>query len=261
MKKYYVYSASDVGKIRKKNEDNFLTENYYRKDLNENVFSYECFLDGEKVNVMAVFDGMGGAQAGEVASFIAANCISAYLQHIAEDKETFDGKYIVRKVNQIVCKYAKELSNNMGSTLVMFILENNTITSYNVGDSRAYLFRDGHLTQLSFDHTEENMFKQLQIECGLKCDIINSGRKNVLTQHLGINESEFLLEPHISQKIQVQKNDLFLLCSDGLTSMVNDTEIESVLNTAISIKDKVKVLIDKALKSGGKDNITVSILG
>lgn len=261
MKKYYVYSASHVGKIRRNNEDNFLTGNYYRKDLKENIFSYEHFFDNKGVNVIAVFDGMGGTQSGEKASLISVSCLYSYIQHVTEHKETFDAQYIIKKINQTVCKYAKELSNNMGSTLVMLVYENGFITSYNVGDSRAYLFRDKKLTQLSFDHTEENMFKQMQLECGLKCDVSKSGHKHILTQHLGIDESEFLLEPHISQKIQVKKDDLFLLCSDGLTNMVNDNDIVNIFEENTSIKCKVDKLIDKALEAGGKDNITVTILG
>ena len=136
----------------------------------------------------------------------------------------------------------------------------NMVQISNIGDSRAYLYRDGVLRQISVDHTEQSSMFRMQEQLGITklIDIPNS--RNTLTQHLGIQENEFILEPTESEMIRVQKKDIYLLCSDGLTGMLQDTEISDVLSMNMDLWNKKRILIEKAMQAGGKDNITVILI-
>lgn len=256
MKKYKVYSVSDLGRCRQNNEDNFYTDSYYNADLTVHKFSHECIVDTSEL-VVAVFDGMGGADCGEQASLIAAKELADYTY---DNAGLFNAEDAIIRMNRAVSECAKRLSNNMGSTVVMFVCVDDKAFVYNVGDSRAYLLRNGDLKQMSYDHTEENVCRQMYLDLGIEYNSALNGSKNILTQHLGIDSSEFIIEPYVSDCIETQDNDIFLLCSDGLTSMVDDPTIRSILEKDVLLKKKAELLIATANSAGGKDNITVTLL-
>lgn len=159
-----------------------------------------------------------------------------------------------------MCHMMKKISKGMGSTAVLLNYEFGKVRVTNLGDSRAYLFRNKKLHQLSVDHTTENHMREIQKSMGISKSIEESGMQHALTQHLGIPEEEFLLEPAESEWIPVQKGDLFLLCSDGLTNMVKNDQIAEILGARASLRAKKERLIQEALDNGGKDNITVILL-
>ena len=139
----------------------------------------------------------------------------------------------------------------------MLCVKNGVADLYNVGDSRIYLLRNGVLTQLSKDHT----IVQQKLDLGAiaaEQAASDSGRHK-LTQHLGIFESEMLIEAHHIQK-QVQPDDVFLLCSDGLTDMVSDKAICQILIIAKSCDEAAEKLLEAALENGGKDNVSVIVV-
>lgn len=253
--KKYVYVVSNVGKIRKNNEDNYFVNGYYRQDFSLNNSNYYEEITSNSIAVFAVFDGMGGVQFGEEASGAAAKSLNKYLQAIKEEGLDFSGEMAIRKINNGVCKVSRNLSVCSGSTIVMTVIKDKSLQVYNVGDSRAYLYRDSKLRQLSVDHNGEALYKQMNLEV----DIPNA--KNVLTQHLGIEEVDFVLEPAVSDKIFIENDDIILLCSDGLCAYVEDEKIESLMTQRyVDIKEMAEALLLSALEAGGSDNITIMLI-
>jgi len=237
----------DIGKIRKNNEDNFFFDNRCLEEINvglKHVVYYEKALKHEEL--LAVFDGMGGENYGEVASYAAANCMKNYrrklLDYFVPEKKFLQN--LCLKMNEAVLEKQKELyTERMGTTVVAFYFTYCKVYVCNLGDSRAYRLRDGVFQQLSKDH------------------ILHDGtqkKKAPLTQHLGISPEDFIIEPFIA-KGDLKSGDNYLLCSDGLTDMLSNLEVEQILSSGQSVDMCVQQLIDGAKKRGGKDNITVII--
>ena len=163
-------------------------------------------------------------------------------------------------MNACICQRARELSKNMGSTVVLLKLEKGKAQVINVGDSRGYLCRGKNLTCLSTDHTEENRFLELQKELGMEMGETKQEWKHILTQYLGIEEEEFILEPAVSEDIPVEEEDMFLLCSDGLTGMVSEEEMVRIMSQRVLPEEKAENLKKAALAAGGKDNVTIVLI-
>lgn len=246
--------ASHKGKVRENNEDSFyfpLTGDISNSNESEKMIFIDNY-DLEERVMLAVFDGMGGLHNGEFAS----GCAVESLKEI--DSSNLSGTlsdYIVY-INDYVCGKMRSIGKKIGSTAVLISFENGKYEMANVGDSRCYLYRDYVLEQISEDHTEAAALKKMQIDSDTFSKNVNHNWKNVLTQHLGISTEEFQIEPHVNSGA-IRKDDIFLMCSDGLTSMVNDEEICAILSDDCSIADKRDELLKKALKNGGLDNITL----
>jgi len=223
-------ASTDTGRRRRRNEDAFVCE----------------------PPLFAVADGMGGAQAGEVASRLAADSVrEAKLGDLPSPEQTVD---IIREANRRVYAYSSENASTrgMGTTMTVALVEGSVVTIGHVGDSRAYLLREDQLTQLTQDHS-------------LVAELVRSGRlspkeaeshprRSVITRALG-TESDVEVDVF---SIRAQNGDLFLLCSDGLTSMVSDEEIAKLLVAARADLDSAgEKLVAAANQAGGEDNITV----
>jgi protein phosphatase len=224
------FGLSDPGRRRRGNEDSFVCE----------------------PPLFAIADGMGGAQAGEIASRIAATALR---------EETADGLSteerivaLVREANRRVFESAHEdrSRSGMGTTVTVAVVEGERVTFGHVGDSRAYLLRDGSLEQLTDDHS-------------LVADLVRSGKlspeeadahpqRSVITRAVGT-------EPDIDVDtfaVDAQEGDLFLICSDGLSDMVDDTRVrEIVAGARPDLQRAARELIEAANRGGGEDNITV----
>ena len=241
--------GSNVGKTRKNNEDNFY---YLGKTLPETNNGLGSFVYSSKTKLalsllFAVMDGMGGEEAGEKASFIAArtaaDCVSEVETTLFSPREFLTS--MCQRMNHSVCEESKKLPyGTMGSTLASLMFFSEEVYACNVGDSKIFRLRDNELLQLSEDHTE-------QLPEGIT-------RKPRLTQHLGMPEDEIQIEPFIA-KGKLLAGDKYLICSDGLTDMLTNLEIHFILNSCISVQSCAKKLIQKALKNGGKDNCTVIV--
>jgi protein phosphatase len=238
--KLRVGSATDTGQVRTKNEDAAL--------IGDAVF--------------AVADGMGGHAAGDVASQVAVEAFGSSTSEGIDDEE--DIVEAVRAANQAVIDRADENPDlaGMGTTLTALALVAGPadgggpgeLVIANVGDSRAYLFRDGDLTQLTRDHS-------------LVEDLVQEGRlspeearthpqRNILTRVLG-NDSE--VEPDMFRADPV-RGDRYLLCSDGLSNEVDEERTASVLRRLADPDDAARELVRLANESGGRDNITVVVV-
>jgi protein phosphatase len=200
---------------------------------------------------------MGGQNCGEVGSEITVRETLAYLRQPEEGlslEET--AMEAIRAANREVIEEARrrEECDGMGSTIVMALWQLPEVVIANVGDSRAYLFRKGVLSQLSYD---QNFANELRTKLGLSEDRVRTmPNRNVLTMAVGTFE-HVLVRTHIEQ---VQPGDRILLCSDGLHGPVSNDAIIAIIGNSMGLQDKVEKLIHTANENGGPDNITAVLL-
>lgn len=242
---------TDVGRRRKLNEDNFLV------DLETQLFG--------------VCDGMGGHNAGEVASKMAIETVGSFISRSHREKEitwpygldvnlSFDGNRIktaIKLANKKVFKAAdnRDEYTGMGTTVVVAVVTDNVMTIGSAGDSRCYLLRNGQLSQLTKD---DSWVSAAWAEGILSADEIERHPlRNVITKAIGAKES---LETDIVEH-RFENGDLALLCSDGLHGMINDQKILEVLSPAPdSLEEAAAQLIEAANEAGGKDNVSVVLV-
>jgi len=222
--------ASDTGKKRRRNEDSYVVA----------------------PPLFAVADGMGGAQAGEVASKLAAAALEETDSGSLHGEERLVS--LIQEANRRVHERASAdpATSGMGTTMTVALVEGDVVTFGHVGDSRAYLVRAGRLDQLTEDHSLVN-------------ELLKSGKlspkeaethpqRSVITRAVGT-------DPDVDVDtfaVQAQEGDVFLLCSDGLTDMVDDEEILDLLDRYHDDLDRAtKALVSAANRGGGEDNITV----
>src|SRR5829696_6156010 len=200
--------------------------------------------------LFAVADGMGGAQAGEVASRIAAGAF----EHGAAGEGPAEGRLeeIAQKANREIHQLAQKDSSRagMGTTLTAALLRGDEVALSHVGDSRAYVLRDGQLKRLTKDHSlVEELRRQGRLT---EEEAEEHPQRSIITRALGP-------EPEVNvdtMTFQAKAGDVFLLSSDGLTTMVSDEQIAAILAEAKSLRSAVSRLIDAANRGGGRDNIT-----
>ena len=237
-----IYSCvSHIGKVRSMNQDNFICDKRFMNVNDDSIiFPLSGTKNSKNASIFGVFDGMGGEECGEVASYIAAK--NASVLEIGKD-EVFDLTQFCQKANTDICNYADENGiSTMGTTAAMLVFTNDGITLCNIGDSKVFRFHDGILEQISKDHIVISAF----------------GTKPPLSQNLGIPPDQLLIEPYLSQG-RYKNGDKYLICSDGLTDMLALEEIKELLASR-QVEENATDLVNKALENGGKDNVTVILL-
>ncbi len=228
---------TNPGLVRENNEDSFLVR--------------------PEIGVLSVADGMGGAAAGEVASAIFISQVDALIDRPVnmQVQAVEIVKHIFLSANQAIIKHAEENPNHagLGCTAELVIFCEDGYVLGHVGDSRSYLYRSRHLKQLTKDHT----VVQEQLDEGLLTEeeAASHPMRNVIVRAVGVNET---LAVDIIRG-SYRTGDIFLLCSDGLTDMVPDARIESVIGSGLAPKEICGVLVEMANNAGGRDNITVLI--
>lgn len=239
MKTFYL---TDAGKIRSHNEDSVIITKNQSGDY-----------------LMAVADGMGGHSAGEIASSIVVShlskCFNESFCNMEKSKAVNWIREMASEVNDLIFSYAADHpeSKGMGTTLVMAIITNEYVLIGNIGDSSGFVIKDEKLHKVTYDHTLVNLL----IKAGELTpeEAKNHPKKNVLMKALGANNpidiDIFDCDMNISS---------VLLCSDGLTSMLEPDQIEKVLLSELEIEDKVIKLIRKSNNRGGTDNISIAYL-
>ena len=226
------YSITHKGHIRKNNEDSIFTGEYYA----------------------VVADGMGGHNAGDVASQMIVDSIAVSFKDKKIDEITSrDVKKAISDANKEVWGNAKRNSERkgMGSTATLAVFKEKKVFIGQVGDSRAYKFSKGKLTQITKDHS----YVQELVDAGHISihEAENHPQRNVITRAVGTHidiETDFFA-------VDIKSGDIILLCSDGLISCVSDKEIEDIL--VCDITTAAERLVDAALKCGGSDNISVIV--
>jgi protein phosphatase len=210
-------------------------------------------------------DGMGGYNAGEIASNMATSFICSELGRWLHEAAPHVTDVDVRRAMDICVDNANRAIfnaananpqyNGMGTTLVVGVFRGGRLLLGHIGDSRGYRWRDGRLTQLTRDHS----LLQEQIDAGLLTpeQAALSNNKNLVTRAVGV-EDIVLLETHLHA---VQQNDWYLMCSDGLSDMLDDNVIAEVLAQHNSLDNAANALIEAANAAGGRDNIAVILVG
>lgn len=247
------YLISHLGKVRKSNQDNFVFLGYISEDSREktNLKTSE-HSNTHHFFTAGVFDGMGGESYGELASLTAAKeyrnfADTEFNNPINQTDLPESLQRFYQKANAAVCTECRRKKSRMGTTASILVLTETRAVISNIGDSRIYRIRNGEIALLTKDHTEKSLL--------LDNNLQPSKRKGRLTQYLGIFEEEYIIEPHIHVQ-EVCENDVYLICSDGITDMLSDHEIEFVINERSSLEQATIELVEYALQKGGIDNIT-----
>ena len=228
-----VFQATHVGKVRRNNEDSLI------------VIDPETFV---------VADGMGGAQAGEVASSMLVETVKNFLTNSPAPWDETTLIQAIARANVDIWNLSRQNEDyrGMGTTATILYLNGNRACFAHVGDSRLYLLRNGVLNQITEDHSYvETLVRRGEIT---EEQARVHPMKNVLTQAVGAMPEVQIDTANFS----AQLDDVFLLCTDGLTNMVDDETIARILQTS---PNPANALIDAALENGGKDNVSVIVVG
>jgi serine/threonine protein phosphatase PrpC len=264
-----VSALSHTGHRRANNEDHFLVARVGRslETLTTSLSPADVPTHTEEVNyVMVVADGMGGHAAGEVASRLAISTLiglalempdwilrvdEGYAREIAQRSQTR-----VRKVGKMLVEQGQRdpTLKGMGTTLTSARSLGRDLVITHVGDSRAYLLRARQLHRLTRDHT----YAQLLVDIGelAPSDVASSRHRHVLTNALGGSTEDVQVD---TDRIPLADGDRVLLCSDGLTDLVDDDMITRTLSSATNAREACERLVQQALDSGGRDNVTVIV--
>lgn len=236
--KIYFSCISHRGNCRSINQDNFICNGRYMENPSDEIeFPLAGYVSSEIASIFGVFDGLGGEECGETASLIAAKNASSIT--VRKDVIANILQYC-RDVNELICKYASENSiSAMGTTAALLVFTKREIGLCNIGDSKIFRLAYGQMEQISVDHIA----------------VAAHGIKPPLSQNLGIDPSEMVIDPYVARG-QYNQGDIYLICSDGLTDMVSHEDITKIL-VETSYDEAAKKLLDAALKNGGKDNITI----
>lgn len=234
------YARTDIGRARRINQD-------YVFASSEPI--------GTLSNLFIVADGMGGHKAGDYASRFAVEQIVACASEMHVSDPVIFLRKAIEKTNSLLYDEAAGSPDleGMGTTLVVATICQNVLYVANIGDSRLYLLRDD-LEQVTRDHSlVEEMVARGKIERGSEA---YRNQKNIITRAVGISTN---VEPDIFE-IPLQECDVFLMCSDGLTNMVDDEMISKILKTTDTLEEQTENLINQANENGGKDNIAVLLV-
>lgn len=247
------YARSDVGRVRENNEDNYYLCGHFREDVTELRSAATC--DTTYVPTLyAVCDGMGGESHGETASLIAVRHLHPYFYRDVKSGAEAE----IRAANTEICEEIKKRNcSRMGTTLASLYIDEDKAVACNIGDSRIYLLRRELLTQLSTDHDEAAGLVRMGMLT--KEQARTDKRRHVLTQYLGFPPEEMTLEPFF-EEVSLLPGDRFLVCSDGVTDMLDDDRIAEILLREKEASQAADGLIEASLKAGGADNATVIVV-
>lgn len=211
---------------------------------------------GSLPDLFLVADGMGGHQAGDYASRFAVENLVIYINREGEGSPVMQLKMGISAVNRRLYEESlkREELQGMGCTLVAGVVEDRTLYVANIGDSRLYLIHGAMIRQVTKDHSYvEEMVALGQMERG---SAAYNSKKNIITRALGIGKE---VEPDFFE-VDLEEGDYLLLCSDGLSNMVEDEKIREIVTGEGTLKDKAYRLIEEANGRGGCDNIAVVLV-
>ena len=238
-------AASKVGCVRSQNEDMVLLGSHF---VRNNAFSTRVDLTNSDRYIMAVADGMGGHNRGDVASSDALHNLEFYFHDLPTglSPESIKDKFEdwLDSINNIIDSKGRsdEQYKGMGTTLVGLAFYEGQFYTLNCGDSRLYRFRDGDLTQLTSDHSLSNMLGSSQ-------------HSNVITNCIGGGATSSFIDI-VNITDDIKEGDVYMLCSDGLTDMLPD----SIIYTLLAEGSDANTLCDAAVAAGGLDNVSCCVL-
>jgi len=242
--KEIVYGSTDIGRQREENEDSYLLM--------------------PEMGIYVVADGMGGHNAGEVASLNVVTALGEYFtaERVSEMRD--DGEKVKEKMLDAVIEAHKRVMTvsgtseeytGMGSTIAISFISENVLHTCHVGDSRVYVINRSSITQITNDHS--TVAELVRVGKMTREQARQSPLKNQITQALGV---PFPLNPEYNRTYALNNGDVVLLCSDGLWDMLSDEDIQAVVMDNESVEDACTELIHQANEAGGDDNITVILV-
>jgi serine/threonine protein phosphatase PrpC len=250
----YAVGVTDVGRVRPANEDAFVIADM-SADTATATSRGPRFNVGNRGILLAVSDGMGGAEAGEVASALTLESLREHLDESCREIDIMQSvKCAVEAANRDVVVAARDPSQaGMGATLVAVVIHRSLAHIASVGDSRVYLIRGGEIRQL----TKDQSYVEVLIGAGLitREQALTSPYRNVILQAMGQRDAVTVALIRLALRL----GDVLLLCSDGLSNMVADDEMLQVVGDSASHEQACARLVELANARGGKDNITVVI--
>lgn len=241
----HMTAASKVGCVRSQNEDMVLLGSHF---VRNDAFSTRVDLTNSDRYIMAVADGMGGHNRGDVASSDALHNLEFYFHDLPTglSPESIKDKFEdwLDSINNIIDSKGRsdEQYKGMGTTLVGLAFYEGQFYTLNCGDSRLYRFRDGDLTQLTSDHSLSNMLGSSQ-------------HSNVITNCIGGGATSSFIDI-VNITDDIKEGDVYMLCSDGLTDMLPD----SIVYTLLAEGSDANTLCDAAVAAGGLDNVSCCVL-
>lgn len=254
-----ISALSIIGKKRKYNEDNFCI-NHNCMAQRETKITAEPIYVSEDIQLFGVFDGMGGENAGDLAAYITASeHIKIFELFKASDMSQAEVNTLynacINDINKrIVHTSRSHGAIKIGCTLATLLLYKGWAFPFFLGDSRIYHFRNGVLKRVSKDHTEAEFL----VELGLlsKALIKAHSGYSKLFRFLGRNEENLVVEADVHEPFRVMVDDIFFICSDGISMYFEDDEIAEILSTENAIEAKLNSIVDCGLFRGGQDNMT-----
>ena len=259
-------ALSDPGQHTAFNFDNlYILDNYIRDTIpgNRETIAGKLYersvVSTDATQLFAVFDGMGEGQLGVEASRIAAEILDTHRLRLMEQPEipfkTFVRDFI-REANDAICDRIRTHKGlRMGTTFSLLYLHDGIARTANIGNSRIFLFRGESLIQLTYDHTQAQKLVRMGI-IG-RDEAQAHPEKNVLTQYLGIFTEEMSLEPSFGPTVILQKKDAFLVTSNGLTDILDESTIREKLSASGVFSDLPHRLAKTATEMGSRDNLTL----
>ena len=250
--------CNHMGNIRTNNEDNFYLNGLWMP-LDQmdkgGCFSLES---ADAVQLYAVCDGMGGESSGEKASFEAVSALRALQTGTAD---AISDEALIKRLNAVstqIYQEAHEQGSRSGSTFAGCLWQDGRMRVAHIGDSRVYRMRNGRLEALTVDHSEV----QRLVAMGMITpeEARTHPKRHVISQYLGMPSDEVSVTPTLSPWYEGKAGDRYLICSDGLTDMLDNSGIEQLLAKAEDAKTAVASLTQGALHKGGRDNVTVLCL-
>ena len=235
------FSITDIGKRRKLNQDY--------------VYTSEMPV-GHLANLFLVADGMGGHNAGDYASRYTIETIVDEISKSNDESPVFVLEKAITRANSLIRQKSEEETelNGMGTTVVAATIEGNKLCVANVGDSRLYIINNREIRQITRDHS---LVEEMVRMGGLKREMArNHPDKNIITRAIGALDDvdvDFF-------EVRLNKGDTILMCSDGLSNMIEDEEIRMIMQGQRDIVEKAESLVKAANNNGGKDNIAVVLV-
>ncbi len=246
-----------TGLVRETNQDNlYFLGRYLEEKNNGSGKLLKGSRSTEKPVLLGVFDGMGGHVLGERAACIAAKETAGKVKTgLPENSGDLHKvlKQIVLESNEKVCMEMEKEMAKIGTTASLLCFYKDQLVSCNIGDSPIYLIRGETMEPLYTEHTER-LFKEALYGAGQV-----KGRKFPLTQHIGIRKEEMVIEPSFADR-KTEPGDRFLLCSDGLSDLVEEKEICRIVRETETASETVKKLARAALSAGGRDNMSIILI-
>jgi serine/threonine protein phosphatase PrpC len=261
-----VFGLTHPGKVRQNNQDHFLFSTLHKTlRVRTTSLANPEILEAPSERLASLFmvaDGVGGSEDGEAASRTTVETMAEYTMHTMQcyyGANATDHQSFLKELEQaagachemVVARAREKQIRKMATTLTLGLAVWPKLYLLHVGDSRAYQFRQGHLTQLTKDQT----MAQALVDAGAlkEADLVRSPLRNILSSAIG-GTSQPVVTHH-----DLQAGDVIMLCSDGLTKHVTDAQIEARFREMISAEQVCRQLVDDALEGGGSDNVTVLI--